>query len=34
MVRDFDHQVAELKVCAALLNRFTQRSTLETVHEG
>ncbi len=31
MVRDFDRQVAELQVRAAILNRFTQLGTPETV---
>ena len=32
MARDFDRQVAELQVRAAILNRFTQLGTPETVH--
>jgi len=31
MARDFDRQVAELQVRAAILNRFTQLGTPETV---
>ena len=31
MSRDFDRQVAELQVRAALLNRFTQLGTPDTV---
>ena len=31
MARDFDRQVAELQIRAALLNRFTQLGTPQTV---
>lgn len=31
MARDFDRQIAELQVPAAILNRFTQLGTPETV---
>ena len=34
MARDFDRQVAELQVCAAILNRFTQLGTPKTVRVG
>jgi Transposase DDE domain len=34
MARDFDRQVAELQVRAAILNRFTQLGTPETVRVG
>ena len=34
MARDFDHQVAELQVRVAILNRFTQLGTPETVRVG
>lgn len=34
MARDFDRQVAELQVRAAILNRFTQLGTPETVRAG
>ena len=31
MARDFDRQVAELQICAAILNRFTRLGTPATV---
>ncbi len=34
MARDFDCQVAELQVRAAILNRFTQFGASETVRVG
>ena len=34
MARDFNRQVAELQGRAAILNRFTQLSTPETVRVG
>ncbi|MEN9475495.1 MAG: hypothetical protein RIS48_2217 [Pseudomonadota bacterium] len=34
MARDFDRQVAELQVRAAILNRFTQLGTPERVRVG
>ena len=32
--RDFDRQVAELQICAAILNRFTALGTPQTVRMG
>lgn len=34
MARDFDRQVAKLQVRVAILNRFTQLGTPETVRVG
>lgn len=34
MSRDFDRQVAELQICAAILNRFTALCTPRTVRMG